>query len=101
MAKFNIEGLKELGRLVKELAVGLRNLDFANNFTTFTVSGTIASSGTILVRNELNSTNIRFIVTDNDGDGAITRGSTWDANYLSFKNNGSVSADIEVIVFKK
>lgn len=99
--KFNIEGLKEIGRLVKELAVGLRNLDFTNNFKTFVVSGTIASSGTILVRNQLNSTNIRYIVTSNDGDGTINKGSTWDENYISFKNNGSIEADIEIIVFKK
>lgn len=101
MAKFNIESLKEVSRLVKELAVGLRNLTFTDNFTSFTYSGTIESSGTVLVRNKLNSTNIRYIVSDNNGDGTINRSTTWDANYLSFKNNGSVSAEVEIIIFKK
>ena len=101
MAKFNIEGLKELGRIVKELAVGLRDLKFTDNFTSFVISDTIASSGTIIVRNKLNSTDIRYIVTSNDGDGTIKKSTTWDDNYLSFKNNGSVEAEIEIIVFRK
>lgn len=101
MAKFNIENLKEMGRLVKELAVGLRNLDFTNNFTSFIYSGTIASSGTVLVRNKLNSTDIRYIVTSNDGDGTINKSDTWDANYISFKNNGSIEAEVEIIILKK
>lgn len=101
MAKFNIESLKEMGRLVKELAVGLRNLTFTDNFTNFVISDTIGSSGTIIVRNKLNSTNIRYLVTSNDGDGSINKGTTWNENYISFINNGSVEADIEIIVFKK
>jgi hypothetical protein len=101
MAKFNIENLKEMGRLVKELAVGLRNLTFTDNFTSFVISDTIGIGSTIVVRNKLDSTNIRYIVTSNDGDGAITKSTTWDSNYISFKNNGSVSADIEIIVLKK
>lgn len=101
MAKFNIENLKELGRLVKELAVGLRDLKFTDNFTSFTYSGTITTSGTNLVRNQLNSTDIRYIVTSNDGDGTINKGATWDANYISFKNNGSIDAEVEIIIFKK
>ena len=99
--KFNIENLKDIGRLIKELAVGLRNMDFINNFTSFVVSGTIGIGSTIVVRNKLDSTNIRYIVTSNDGDGSITKSTTWDSNYISFTNNGSVSAEVEIIVFKK
>jgi hypothetical protein len=99
--KFNIENLKGLPRLIKELAIGLRNLDFTNNFTSFVISDTITSSGTIVVRNKLDSTDIRYIVTSNDGDGSINKSTTWDSNYISFKNNGSVSAEVEILVFKK
>ena len=101
MAKFNLESLKEVSRLVKELAVGLRNLTFTDNFTSFVYSGTIVASGTNLVRNKLNSTDIRYIVTSNNGDGVISKATTWDENYISFKNNGSVEAEIEIIIFKK
>ena len=99
--KFNIENLKGLPRLIKELAVGLRNLDFTNNFTSFVINDTIGTGSTIVVRNKLDSVDIRYIVTSNDGDGAITKSTTWNNNYISFTNNGSVEADIEIIVFKK
>jgi len=99
--KFNIENLKDISRLVKELAVGLRNLTFTDNFTNFVISDTIASSGTIIVRNKLNTTDIRYIITSNNGDGTINKSSTWTKDYISFKNNGSVEADIEIIVFRK
>jgi hypothetical protein len=99
--KFRLEGLKNIQRIVKQLAVGLRDLTFTDNFTSFVVSGTIASSGTITVRNELNSENIRYTVHDNNGDGSINRTEPWDSNYISFKNNGSVEAEFEIIVYKK
>ena len=99
--KFRLEGLKDIGRIVKELSVGLRNLNLLDNFTSFVISGTIASSGTITVRNQLNTTNIRYIVTDNDGDGVISRSTPWDANYITFKNNGSVEADFEILIQEK
>lgn len=99
--KFNLENLKDLKRLVKELAVGLRSLNFIDNFTSFEVSDIITNSSTIIVRNKLNSTDIRYLVTSNDGDGVISKGSTWDNNYLSFKNNGTVDANVEIVVLKK
>lgn len=98
--KFRLEGLKEIGRIVKELAIGLRNLDLSNNFDSFVISDIIVSSGTIIVRNQLDSLPTHWIVTDTDGDGIISRGSTWDTNYLSFKNNGTIDATVKIIVFK-
>lgn len=99
--KFNIENLKGLPRLIKELAVGLRNLDFVNNFTSFVISDIINNNSTIIVRNNLNSTDLRYLITSNDGDGTISKGTTWNNNYISFKNNGTINANVEIIVFRK
>jgi len=98
--KFRLEGLKDIARIVKELAIGLRNLNFSDNFTSFEVDDTITSGSTIIVRNKLTLEPTRWILTDTSGDGAISRGSTWDANYISFKNNGTISATIKIIVMK-
>ena len=98
--KFRLEGLKDITRIVKELAVGLRNLDFSNNFTSFEVNDTIDSGGTIIVRNQLDIEPTRWILLDSDSDGVISRGTTWDSNYISFKNNGSISATVKIVVMK-
>jgi hypothetical protein len=98
--KFRLEGLKDIARIVKELAIGLRNLNFSDNFTSFEVDDTITSGSTIVVRNKLNLEPTRWILTDTNGDGVISRGSTWDKNYISFKNNGSISATIKIIILK-
>jgi hypothetical protein len=98
--RFRLEGLKDIGRIVKELAVGLRNLDFLSNFTSFEINDTISSGSTIIVRNQLDVEPTRWIVLDSDSDGVISRGTTWDANYISFKNNGSVEATVKIVVMK-
>ena len=98
--KFNIEGLKDITRIVKELANGLRRLTFSENCEGFEVTETIAASGTNVVRNQLTVEPTKYIIVSNDGDGVISKGSTWDSNYISFKNNGSIEADVTIIVLK-
>ena len=100
MAKFRIENLKEIGRIVKELAVGLRDLTFSDNFTNFEYNGTIGIGSTIVVRNQLDLIPTRYIVLSSDSDGVISKGSTWDINYISFKNNGSNEATVKIVVMK-
>ena len=101
MAKFNIESIKTLQRLIKELAVGLKNLKFSENFTNFIISDTISTGSTITVPNRLKTTDIRYIITDNNGDGTINRTTPWNDNFVSFINNGSIDAKVEILVFKK
>ena len=98
--RFRLEGLKDIARIVKELAVGLRHLDFLSNFTSFEIDDTITSGGTIIVRNQLEVEPTRWFILDTDGDGIISRGETWDANYISFKNNGSNDATVKIVVMK-
>ena len=100
MAKFRIEGLKEIGRIVKELAVGLRDLTFNDNFTGFEIDVTIGIGSTVIVRNQLDSIPKRYIVLSSDSDGVVSKGSTWDSNYISFKNNGSNEATVKIVVMK-
>jgi hypothetical protein len=98
--KFRLEGLKDIKRIVKELSVGLRNLTFADNFTSFEVDVTIGNGSTIIVRNQLDVIPTRYLIVSNDGDGTISKGSPWDLNYISFKNNGSIEADVKIIITK-
>lgn len=98
--KFNIEGLKDISRIVKELANGLRRLTFSENFQSFEITLTIASGSTSIVRNQLTSEPTKYIIVSSDSDGVISKGSTWDSNYISFKNNGSIQAEVTIIVLK-
>ena len=100
MSKFRIEGLKDIGRIVKELAVGLRDLSFNNNFTNFEIDVTISNESTIIVRNQLSVIPTRYLVVSNDGDGVISKGSTWGINNISFKNNGTIEATVKIVVLK-
>lgn len=88
--KFNIENLKDIRKLAKELAVGLRRLAFNDNFEGFEVKLTIPASSTITVRNQLSFIPSRYIILSQEGNGLITKSSTaWTLNYLYFDNNGS------------
>lgn len=100
MAKFRIENLKDIGRIVKELAVGLRDLTFGDNFTSFEINDTIDTGSTIIVRNQLDSIPTRYIVLSSDSDGVISKGSPWNTNFVSFKNNGSATATVKIVVLK-
>lgn len=100
MAKFNIENLKEIPRILKELAIGLRGLTFADNFQSFEADTTIDAGSTNIIRNKLTIEPSRYIIVSNDGDGVISKGSTWNSDYISFKNNGSVGATVKIIVLR-
>jgi hypothetical protein len=107
MAKFRIESLKTLSRIVKELAVGLRALTFADNFQSFETELTIAASSTKEVRNNLNIEPTGFIIKDiyasdraTAVNGIITKGGTWNANYVSFKNNATTEVIATIIVLR-
>ena len=98
--KFRLEQLKDLGRIVKELSVGLRNLTFADNFTSYEVDVIIGNGSTMIVRNQLDVIPTRYIVMSSDSSGVISKGLTWDINYISFKNNGAASATVKIMVMK-
>lgn len=99
--KFRIEGLKTFKSLVKELALGLRRLDFSNNFESFEVSVEISATSEASIRNQLNFIPTRYIIVSQTGNGLITKGTTeWDNNYLYLYNNGAVTVNATVIFLR-
>lgn len=95
--KFNIERIREIADLVKEMAIGLVDLQFIHNFRGFEKEVTIPATSEAKIRNELDFIPARYIIMDQTGNGLVTRGSTpWDGNYLYLYNNGSVSVTITV-----
>lgn len=98
--KFNIENLKEIGRLTKELAAGLRKLTLPNNFQGFEVNVTIPATSEQSVRNSLNFVPTRYIILSQTGNGLITKSSTtaWNLNKLYFYNHGSATVDAKIFI---
>jgi len=100
MAKFNIEKIKDIVNLTRNLAVNLRNLTFDDNFRGFKATLTISSGSEGRIRNQLNFVPTEYIVTSIDGDAVISKGtSEWDSNYLYLYNNGASSVTITVRFF--
>ena len=48
--KFNLERLREISTLVKELAIGLVDLNFADNFTSFEKEVVISATSESRIR---------------------------------------------------
>lgn len=102
MAKFNIERLRDVGRLVKELAIGIVDLNFADNFVSFEKELVISATSEARIRNELQSIPKKYIITSQMGNGLVTKSSTtsWDSDYLYLYNNGSNEVTITVVFIK-
>jgi len=99
--KFNLERIEDIINLTRQLAVGLRDLSFSDNFKSFEESVTIPSSSEARIRNTLNFIPSKYIIVSQEGDGVITKGTTtWDSDHLYLYNNGSVSITITVIFFR-
>lgn len=99
--KFNIENLRNIGGLAKELAVGLRKLAFANNFEGFEVEATIPASSTVSIRNQLNFVPTRYIILSQTGNGLVTKAPTpWTNNFLYFTNNGAAEVVATIFVMR-
>ena len=99
--KFNIERIKDIVNLTRQLAVGLRDLSFTDNFTSFEVELEIPATTELRVRNLLSIEPTRYIIVSQTGNGLITKGTTdWDDNFLYLYNNGAVTITIKVIFFK-
>jgi hypothetical protein len=99
--KFRIEGLNSLKSLVKELALGLRNLTFGDNFNGFVKEVTISATSEAAIRNELQYIPNYFIILSQSGNGLLTKGSTdWSSDYLYIYNNGAVSVTATILFTK-
>lgn len=99
--KFNLERIKDIVNLTRQLAVGLRDLDFTDNFTSFEKTVTISATTEARIRNELNIKPTRYIIVSQEGNGLITKGTTdWTDDFIYIYNNGSVTVTATIIFFK-
>ena len=99
--KFNLERLEDIVNLTRQLAVGLRDLTFGDNFTSFEETVTITATSEHRFRNQLNSIPSKYMIVMQEGNGLVTKGtSTWTDDFIYLYNNGAVSVTITVIFFK-
>ena len=100
--KFRIEIIKQFPQLLKELAVGLRDITFGDNFKSFEWSGTITGSvSNYAIRHSLTNTPSKYIIVHQTGNTIVTAGSTqWTENYVYMTNNTANDAVLTIIFFK-
>ena len=101
MSKINIERIKDIVNLTRQLAVDLRNLTFADNFDSTEVEVEIAATSEVRIRHDLQTIPTRYIITSQTGAGQVTKGTTeWDSNFAYLYNNGGSAVTIKVIILK-
>jgi hypothetical protein len=99
---FRIQALKDIGSLIKELSVGLRDIDFGNNFTSFEKTIVIPATSEYIVRNNLTKAPKYVIITGQIGNGLITKSSTneWTDNQLYMYNHGAEEVTVDLLFIK-
>jgi len=101
MAKFNLERIEDIVNLARQLAVGLRDMSFRDNFTSSETTVTISAGSEARIRHSLSIVPTRYIIVDQTGNGLVTRGpTTWTNKYAYLINNGAESVTITVIFLK-
>lgn len=100
--KFNLERLREIKELVRLLAIGLRDLDFANNFRSFETTVTISATSESQIRNELSFKPTRYIIVSQEGNGLVTKSpnTTWTDDFLYMYNHGAASVTVTIIFLR-
>ena len=99
--KFNIERIEDIINLARQLAVGLRDLTFGDNFNSTEVSVTIPATSEARIRHSLQVVPTKYIIVNQEGNGLITNGTTDNTvDHLYLYNNGAVSVTITVIILK-
>ena len=100
--KFNLERLRDVALVVKELAIGLTDLTFDDNFTSFEKTVTISATSESQIRNQLKFQPTRYIIVDQTGNGLVTRSSTtdWNDNFLYLYNHGSNEVTVTVVFLR-
>ena len=90
-----------MSALFRDLFIGLKNLDFLENFNSYETSITIAAGSTKEITNGLKTIPSKWIITRAVGSRDIVEGNTtWTRDLLYLKNNGAAAATITVIFFK-
>jgi hypothetical protein len=99
--KFNLTNLLDIRKLIQELSVGLKRLDFTSNFQSFKTSAIISAGSTAKIRHGLDSIPTEYLIVNQEGNGLITRDpTTWTTEHAYMYNNGAVTVEITIIFFK-
>lgn len=99
--KFNLERIQDIVNLTRQLAVGLRDLTFSDNFKGFEETITISATSEGQIRNPLNFIPTRYIIVSQEGNGLVTKGTTdWSTDFVYLYNNGATSVTITVQFFR-
>lgn len=85
---------------LKDLEIGLKRLDFINNFRSFSVEVTIPATSEVSIKNMLApSIPSLYLIGRQTGNGLITDGPTeWSENRLYLYNNGATEV-VATIIF--
>lgn len=98
--KFRLESLQNLPSLLKELAVGLRNLSFSENFDSFEVEVTITANTEKQIRNRLTAIPKKYIIVRKSNGSEVADGPTeWTSDFLYLKNYDTTNDTTITVVF--
>ena len=99
--KFSLETARDLQDLIRQLSLGLSKLNIEENMESFKVEGLEIDAGdTATIQNKLTFIPKQYILTSQEGNGLVTKSSTWDINNLYLKNNGSSTVTLTVIFMR-
>lgn len=94
----------DLAIALRELSVGLKKLDFLENYESFKVSVSIPATSELAIRNELRDGTIpRFRIVVKGGANAqhIVDGTTaWTSDFVYLYNTSASTATADVVFFK-
>lgn len=94
----------DLVRSMKDLTVGLRNLNFTDNFQSFEVQISIDPGQELAIQNTLVQGLVptkRIVVRGGEGSESIVDGDTeWTTQFVYLKNVGTIQANATVVFLR-
>ena len=105
--KFNLGLQKSFKAIILELIMGLKRLDFNNNFESFEVTVTVPDqtevSGDYKIRNQMDpAIPSKMLIMKQTGNALVTAGTTsWSQDYVYIRNHSTTIDAVVTIVFFK
>jgi len=98
--RFSFANMTRLIELVEELASGLVNLNFEDNFKSFEAQGIEIKSGRVArITNDLKTIPSKYVIVNQVGAGIVTRSeeNIWTTENVYIKNNGAEDVTIDIV----
>ena len=105
--KLNLGLQKSFKAIILELIMGLKRLDFNNNFESFEVTVTVPDqtevSGDYKIRNQMDpAIPSKMLIMKQTGNALVTAGTTsWSQDYVYIRNHSTTIDAVVTIVFFK